>query len=107
VTLEVMQLPAVVHDAWRIEEKPAGDRPRTEDYFANVMLASARDSRERPAIDNVRSDDAAVSFRVTLPDGTRVSLRFAKGAAPLTSLRLERAGRMTFDGVLPNAVRAP
>ncbi len=91
--------------AWRVEERPVA--AQAEDYFANVMLLTDRSSEERPQIEEVVNDAAALAFRARFVDGatvTTVSLRFAKGAKPSTSLKVERSGKVVFDAALPDRV---
>ena len=91
-----------VPGAWRIEER-AGTA-QAEDYFANVMLLTDRASDERPQIELLANDAEALAFRVRQADATTVTLRFAKGKKPGASLKIERSGRVIFDGALPDRV---
>ena len=91
--------------SWRIEQQPS--LAQAEDHFANVMLLTDRGSAERPQIEDVVDDAAGLAFRVRFVDAgsaTTVSVRFAKGPSPATSLTIERGGRAVFDGALPDRV---
>ena len=71
------------------------------------MLLTDLASDERPQIQEVVNDAASLAFQVRFADAgttTTVSLRFAKGPSPATSLKIERSGRVVFDGVLPDRV---
>jgi hypothetical protein len=91
-----------VPGAWRIEERPA--EARAEDHFANVMLLGPRASEERPRVEILTNDGATLALRVLHEPDTSVTLRFAKGARASASMRIERGGRVVFDGALPDVV---
>lgn len=88
--------------AWRIEERPSA--ASTEDYFANVLFLTQRASDDRPHVEVLADDEQALSFRVSESSGAVTSFRFAKGPKPATTLKIERGGAVTFDGVLPDHV---
>lgn len=92
--------------AWRIEERPS--RAQSEDHFANVMLVTHRASTERPQVETVTNDDASLVLRMRF-DGeasgaSTVTLRFAKGSKPATSMKIERGAKVAFDAALPDAI---
>ena len=88
--------------AWRIEERPAA--AQAEDTFANVLLLTDRASEERPQIEVIANDGVALAFRTRLGDGSAVTLRFAKGPQPGTTMKIERGGKVVFDAALPDRV---
>jgi hypothetical protein len=88
--------------AWRIEESPAA--PAAEDYFLNVIMVTDKDSKERPTVTAVPGAGGEIAIKVTKSDGATATVFFAKGDASGASLKLEREGKVVFEGKMPDKV---
>jgi len=87
---------------WRVEECPS--QAAKEDYFLNAMLVTDKDSTAAPAVSIVSNDAKGISIKVDSKDGKVATLTFAKGEKPAAALRIEKAGKVIFDGKMPDGI---
>ena len=68
------------------------------------MLVTDKDSTAAPAVSIVSNDAKGISIKVDSKDGKVATLTFAKGEKPAAALRIEKAGKVIFDGKMPDGI---